>query len=102
MYSLAEIIGWKFNHQQGMSTIRHEDGTEEITAFPGGIPTQQEIDTWTAEYDAYVLAGGRDTERAIGYITEHPAVAALLEELEKLPQMQGLRSRVIANLKGKV
>ena len=46
--SIAEVIGWKFNHQQGMSTV---DGV--ITEFPGGIPSQSDQDTWTVEYAAY-------------------------------------------------
>ncbi len=49
MTNIAEVIGWKFNHQSGMST---SDGV--ITAFPGGIPTQAEQDLWTAEYEAYL------------------------------------------------
>ena len=47
--NIAEVIGWKFNHQEGMST---RDGV--ITAFPGGIPSQADQDLWTAEYEAYL------------------------------------------------
>ena len=47
--SIAEVIGWKFNHQEGMST---RDGV--ITEFPGGIPSQADQDKWTAEYEAYL------------------------------------------------
>jgi len=46
---ISEIIGWKFNHQQGMTTI---NGV--ITKFPGGIPSQADQDKWTAEYEAYL------------------------------------------------
>jgi hypothetical protein len=42
---IAYVIGWKFNNQEGMET---SDGV--ITAFPGGIPSQADQDTWTAEY----------------------------------------------------
>ncbi len=49
MSSIAEVIGWKFNHQQGMST---REGV--ITEFPGGIPSQADQDLWTAEYEAYL------------------------------------------------
>jgi len=45
MTHIMNVIGWKFNHQEGMST---RDGV--ITAFPGGIPSQADQDTWTAEY----------------------------------------------------
>ena len=47
MSNIAEVIGWKHNHQEGMSTV---DGV--ITEFPGGIPSQTLQDTWTAEYEA--------------------------------------------------
>ena len=43
--SIAEVIGWKHNNQEGMSTT---DGV--ITEFPGGIPSQADQDKWTAEY----------------------------------------------------
>ena len=43
--SIAEVIGWKHNNQEGMSTA---DGV--ITEFPGGIPSQVDQDKWTAEY----------------------------------------------------
>ena len=49
MSDIGEVIGWKFNHQSGMST---REGV--ITEFPGGIPTQAEQDLWTAEYEAYL------------------------------------------------
>ena len=42
---IAYVIGWKFNNQEGMETF---DGV--ITKFPGGIPSQADQDTWTAEY----------------------------------------------------
>ena len=57
--SIAEVIGWKFNHQEGMSTV---DGvinnfpiTEGVT-LTNGIPSQADQDTWTAEYEAQVVA----------------------------------------------
>ncbi len=58
MSNIGEVIGWKFNHQSGMST---SDGV--ITAFPGGIPTQADQDLWTAEYDA--LQSTRDWETSM-------------------------------------
>lgn len=57
MTSIAEVIGWKFNHQDGMKTV---DGV--ITEFPGGIPTQAEQDAWTAEYLARDTAEERIDE----------------------------------------
>ena len=58
MTDIAEVIGWKFNHQAGMST---RDGV--ITAFPGGIPSQADQDLWTAEYDT--LQTTRDWESSM-------------------------------------
>ena len=51
MNDLADVIGWKFNHQAGMST---SGGV--ITSFPGGIPSQADQDLWTAEYEVYKAA----------------------------------------------
>ena len=47
MTNIGVVIGWKHNHQSGMST---RDGV--ITEFPGGIPSQANQDKWTAEYEA--------------------------------------------------
>ena len=49
MTNIGIVIGWKHNHQPGMST---RDNV--ITEFPGGIPSQADQDTWTAEYEAYL------------------------------------------------
>ena len=53
---IGAVIGWKFNHQEGMTTI---DGvinnfpiTEGVT-LTNGIPSQADQDTWTTEYEAY-------------------------------------------------
>ena len=51
MTNIGEVIGWKFSHQQGMTT---KDGV--IIEFPGGIPSQSDQDTWTAEYEAWKSA----------------------------------------------
>jgi len=55
--NIADVIGWKFNHQSGMR-CKEIDGAIEITEFPGGIPSQAEQDLWTSEYQAWVAAGG--------------------------------------------
>ena len=49
MTDIGEVIGWKFNHQDGMTT---KAGI--ITEFPGGIPSQVDQSAWTAEYEAYL------------------------------------------------
>ena len=49
MTNIAEVIGWKFNHQPGMST---RDNV--ITEFPGGIPSEADQLKWTAEYKVHI------------------------------------------------
>ena len=51
MTNIAQVIGWKFNHQEGMST---KGGI--ITAFPGGIPSQADQDKWTKEYEDHMAS----------------------------------------------
>ena len=58
MTDIASVIGWKFNHQAGVSTKAGK-----ITAFPGGIPSQVDQSAWSMEYQAYLASvayvGGR-------------------------------------------
>jgi hypothetical protein len=72
MSNIAEVIGWKHNHQAGMST---SDGV--ITDFPGGIPSQSDQDTWTAEYEAHLVATAYIQKRVDAY-------AELGEQLDQL------------------
>ncbi len=58
MSDIADVIGWKHNHQAGMAT---SDGV--ITAFPNGIPSQADQDTWTTEYEAYKVMADIRTKR---------------------------------------
>jgi len=60
---IAQVIGWKFNHQAGMST---SGGV--ITAFPNGIPTQAEQDLWTVEYEVYEAQQAINQE-ALAYLS---------------------------------
>lgn len=60
--NMAEIIGWKHSHQAGMETV---DG--EVVRFPGGIPSDSEINTWKTEYDAHVVATAYQGKRAAAY-----------------------------------
>lgn len=46
MTDLAMVLDWKFPGVQGICTV---DG--QVTQFPGGIPTQAELDQWTDEYN---------------------------------------------------
>lgn len=45
--NMGTVLGWKHNHQSGMST---KDGV--IIEFPGGIPTDIEVQQWIDEYEA--------------------------------------------------
>lgn len=55
--TIADVIGWKFNHQPGM-TCREVNGGLAIVEFPGGIPSQALQDQWTAEYQAWFAGTG--------------------------------------------
>lgn len=65
--NIANVIAWKFNNQPGMR-CKEIDGTMQITDFPGGVPSQQEQDMWTAEYAAF--------------IANEEEITPILEELE--------------------
>lgn len=53
--TIAQVIGWKFNNQEGMR-CKEVDGVLQIVEFPGGIPSQADQDLWTAEYNAFIVA----------------------------------------------
>ena len=69
---MGAIIGWKHNDQSGMVT---RDG--EITEFPGGIPSDSDINTWKTEYDAHVASTAYQGKRA----AEYPAIGDQLDDL---------------------
>ena len=60
--NIGAVIGWKFNHQAGMSTKG-----DVITEFPNGIPTQADQDLWTTEYEAHLAANEYKGLRAEAY-----------------------------------
>jgi hypothetical protein len=62
MSGIADVIGWKHNHQEGMTT---RDGI--ITEFPGGIPSDADIATWTTEYEAHLAATAYVEDRIAAY-----------------------------------
>ena len=62
MIPIGLVIGWKFNHQDGMET---RDGV--ITEFPNGIPSQSDQDKWTKEYEEYVSANAYKEKRKAEY-----------------------------------
>lgn len=60
--NMPEIIAWKHSNQDGMSTAGGE-----IIAFPGGIPSDDDINAWKAEYEAHVAATAYREKRAAEY-----------------------------------
>jgi len=62
MTNIGEVIGWKFNHQEGMVTRN-----EVITEFPGGIPSQADQDKWTKEYEDHMVSIAYKKKRKVEY-----------------------------------
>ena len=58
MSNMGATIYWKFPNTEGIETV---DGV--ITAFPNGIPSQADQDTWTTEYEAYKVMADIRTKR---------------------------------------
>ena len=80
MTDISAVIGWKFNHQEGIGT---RDGV--ITEFPNGIPSQSDQDKWTKEYEEYVSANAYKEKRKAEYPTLSECVHAILDgELDAL------------------
>jgi hypothetical protein len=78
--SIAEVISWKFNNQPGMR-CEEVKGALAIVEFPGGVPTQQDQDAWTAEYEAYRASDARkndDAQRELDGQKALKAIALLL------------------------
>lgn len=72
MSKIAEVIGWKHDHQAGMSTA---DGV--IVAFPGGIPSAEDQATWTTQYESYLASTAYKGKRA----EEYPSIADQLDDI---------------------
>ena len=79
MTNIGAVIGWKFNHQEGMCT---RDGV--ITEFPDGIPSQSDQDKWTKEYEEYVSANAYKEKRK----EEYPPIVDYLDGIVKGDQAQ--------------
>ena len=80
MTNIGEVIGWKFNHQSGMST---RDGV--ITEFPDGIPSQADQDKWTKEYEDHLSSTQYQRDRLKEYPSIAECVHAILDgELDAL------------------
>ena len=72
--NMAQILSWKHNDQQGMTT---NGGV--IIDFPGGIPSDEDIDTWKTEYDAHIAATAYVQKRVDAY----PPIGDQLDDLYK-------------------
>jgi len=72
MTEISRVIGWKFNHQEGMMT---RDGV--ITEFPGSIPSQADQDKWTKEYEDYIASIAYKEKRK----EEYPKIADQLDKI---------------------
>ena len=79
MSDIGAVIGWKFNHQEGMET---RDGV--ITNFPNGIPSQADQDKWTKEYEEYISANAYKEKRK----AEYPPMIDYLDGIVKGDQAQ--------------
>lgn len=102
---IDEVIGWKFNHQEGMECTEI-DGVMTITAFPGGIPSQSEQDLWTQEYNTFIATGG--LKEAAANIEERfndtlkAFALVILDEINLLRVQGGLTPRTINQLKSAI
>jgi len=84
MTSIGIVIGWKFNHQSGMRT---HDG--KITEFPGGdIPSQEDQDLWTAEYEARDI-GAEEIEQQFMSRKDMVIFEVFLELINDVRVLQG-------------
>ena len=73
MTNIGAVIGWKFNHQSGMTT---RDGV--ITKFPNGIPSQADQDKWTKEYEDHLASTQYQRDRLKYYPSIAECVHAIL------------------------
>tara|TARA_R100000781_G_scaffold13528_3_gene11628 strand:+ start:102 stop:422 length:321 start_codon:yes stop_codon:yes gene_type:complete len=70
--NMGAIIAWKHANQEGMKTSNGE-----IINFPGGIPSDNDINTWKTEYEAHVAATAYQGKRRDAY-------AELADQLDML------------------
>ena len=79
MTNIGTVIGWKFNHQEGMAT---RDGV--ITEFPSGIPSKADQDKWTKEYEDHMASIAYKEKRKESY----PPMENYLDGIVKGDQAQ--------------
>jgi len=96
MTNMVEVLAWKFSNQAGMEV---RGGV--ITEFPGGIPSQQVQDTWTAEYDARDQQA-EQYDREIGSNKLIKAVVLALNDGSFIPGANASPSQIKAAIKAKL
>ena len=77
---IGQMLGWKFNHQEGMVTT---DGV--IIKFPGGIPSSVDVDKWFVEYDSHMDTTKYKRDRAKEYSVKMPLelqLEAIIEQMQ--------------------
>lgn len=83
-YNLPAVLAWKFSGVSGITCRENEERTDmECIAHPDGIPSQAQIDQWTAEYEA---AGGvveEQKEREAERLQRDPIIKAIVKALNK-------------------
>ena len=84
MSNIGEVIGWKHNHQAGMST---SDGI--IVDFPGGIPSAADQTKWSEEYSAYLAS--------TAYIAKRKAEYKSLEEQADMRYWDSVNGTTLLN-----
>lgn len=47
--NIAEVLGWKFNNQEGIE-CREIKGVLTLTKFSGGLPSPKDLAQWEQEY----------------------------------------------------
>jgi hypothetical protein len=89
MSNIAEVIGWKHNHQSGMTCRENSDGVLEITEFPNGIPSVEDQTKWTQEYESYLAS--------IAYIAKRKADYKSLEEQADMRYWDSVNGTTLLN-----
>jgi len=84
MSDIGAVIGWKHNHQEGMSTA---DGI--IVDFPGGIPSAEDQALWVKQYSAYLAS--------TAYIAKRKADYKSLEEQADLRYWDSVNGTTLLN-----
>ena len=65
---LGAVLGWKFNHEPGISTIE-----DNIVGWPltlGPAPTSAQIAAWTAEYETDLAQRTNEKQQRLDRIQE--------------------------------